>query len=166
MTQPIQPLGFELILIHPSAIPGSVPVIAQAAGSGTTGGPAGGATTTVPGAPADGAPVSGGGSPNILFFGIIMMIGMFLIMSMSGRKEKKKRATMLSTLGKRDKIRTAGGIIGTVIELKDNEVLIETDKSSHTRLWLAKGSISTVLDSVSQPSDLSQSGSDTEALSV
>lgn len=165
MIQPVQPLGFELILIQPSMNPGSVPVLAQAAGSGVAA-PAGGATTAAPGTPANGAPATGAGSPNILFFGIIMMIGMFLIMSMSGRKEKKKRANMLSTLGKRDKIRTAGGIIGTVIELKDNEVLIETDKSSHTRLWLAKGSISTVLDSVSQPTDLSKAGSDTEALSA
>lgn len=110
-------------------------------------------TTAATGAPA-GAPgqqTGQQGGSNILFFGMIMMVGMFLIMSMSGRKEKKKRASMLSTLGKRDKVRTAGGIIGTIVELKEDEVLLETDKSSHTRLWLARGSVSSVLDSSKRP---------------
>ena len=122
-------------------------------------------TTQAPGGTggAGGQQPAQGGS-NIFFFAIIMMVGMFLIMSMSGRKEKKKRAAMLSTLGKRDKVRTAGGIIGTVVEVKEHEVLIETDKSSHTRLWLAKGSVSTVLDSSSKPSD--NSAADLETVST
>lgn len=70
---------------------------------------------------------------------------MLLIIMMSGRKDKKKRKEMLSTLGKKDKIRSAGGIIGTIVEMKDDEVLIETDRASHTRLWLAKGSIASVM---------------------
>lgn len=128
------------------------PTLAQMLGSDA---PAGGATTAAPGTPggAPGQQAAPGGS-NIFFFAIIMMVGMFLIMSMSGRKEKKKRASMLDNLGKRDKVRSAGGIIGTIVELKENEVLIETDKSSHTRLWLAKGSVSAVLDSAhSTPQD-------------
>lgn len=118
--------------------------LAQLAGSDVASTPA---ATQAPGG--TGAPAGtqqGPGGSNIFFFAIIMMVGMFLIMSMSGRKEKKKRAMMLSSITKRDKVRTAGGIIGTIVELKDDEVLIETDKSSHTRLWLARGSISTVLD--------------------
>lgn len=85
------------------------------------------------------------GGNNIIFFFIIMTVGMLLIMSMSGRKEKKKRAQMLSALSKKDKVRTAGGIIGTVVEIKDDEVLVETDRASHTRLWLTRTSIASVL---------------------
>lgn len=97
-------------------------------------------------------PAPGGGS-NIFFFLIIMTVGMFLIMSMSGRKEKKQRAAMLKALGKKDEVRTAGGIIGTVIEMKDDRVLLETDRGSHTRMWLSKGSISSVLKSHGQKSE-------------
>jgi preprotein translocase subunit YajC len=105
------------------------------------------------GAPAGQAPAGGS---NIFFFAIIMMVGMFLIMSMSGRKEKKKRAAMLNNLSKKDKIRTAGGIIGTIIEIKGKdkqEVLIETDRSSNTRLLLARSSITQVLESSNKPND-------------
>jgi preprotein translocase subunit YajC len=70
---------------------------------------------------------------------------MLLITMFSGRKDKKRRKDMLSSLAKKDKIRSAGGIIGTIIEMKDDEVLIETDRASHTRLWLAKGSVASVI---------------------
>lgn len=118
-----------------------------ATGGGGVLGPTGGAGQTAappPGAPGDtGAPASGGFD---MFFLILLMFGgMILIMSLSGRKEKKRRAQMLRELGKKDKVRTAGGIIGTVIEIKDDEVLLETDRASHTRLWLTKGSISAVV---------------------
>ncbi len=95
------------------------------------------------GAAAQGTKPSGGIDFMLIVF--LMLGAMILIMSFSGRKDKKKRAQMLSSLGRRDKIQTAGGIIGTVVELKDNEVLIETDRASHTRLWLARGSISSVI---------------------
>ncbi|PCI10138.1 preprotein translocase subunit YajC [bacterium] len=127
------------------------------------------APTTTQATGANGAPAGQqgtGSSPNIMFFGIIMMVGMFLIMSMSGRKEKKKRAAMLKELAKRDKVRTAGGIIGTIIEIKDDEVLLETDKSSHTRLWLARGSVSTILDSSKRAKEDSASDADAQLDSV
>ena len=141
------------------------PVIAQAqvVGGPETSAPA---ATQAPGGtnPPAGQQTPVGGN-EIFYFFIILMVGMFLMMSMSGRKEKKKRAQMLETLGKRDKVRTAGGIIGTIIEMKGDEVLIETDRSSHTRLLLARGSISQVLDSSKRSNDSANdsAGSDVDS---
>lgn len=104
------------------------------------------------------------GGSNMFFFVIIMMAALLLMMSMSGRKEKKKRAQMLKALGKRDKVRTAGGIIGTVIELKNDEVLVETDRASNTRLWLARGSIAAVISSPGKPSDELPKAQDSESV--
>jgi len=107
------------------------------------------ANTTQPGTPPAGAAGeqtgAGKGGFDFVFLILLMFGGMILIMSFSGRKDKKRRALMLKELGKKDKVRTAGGIIGTVIELKDDEVLLETDRASHTRLRIAKGSIATVV---------------------
>ncbi len=134
----------------------------QMLGSETTTQPDPGPTgTPTPGANQPAAPAGGS---NMFFFVIIMMVALLLLMSMSGRKEKKKRAQMLSTLGKRDKIRTAGGIIGTVIEMKNDEVLIETDRASNTRLWLSRGSISAVLKSASAPDQEPTTAKDSEAI--
>lgn len=105
-----------------------------------------------------------GGIMGQMPFLILLMFGaMILMMSLSGRKDKKRRAQMLSSLGRKDRIQTAGGIIGTIVEMKDNEVLIETDKASHTRLWLAKGSISSV---VKHAKNAETSDEDTSAASA
>jgi preprotein translocase subunit YajC len=139
------------------------PVLAQALGGETAPIP----TTQAPGTTgAPGGQAQGTAGNSVFFFAIILMFGMFLMMSMSGRKEKKKRAAMLSELGKRDKVRTAGGIIGTIVEMKGDEVLIETDKSSHTRLWLAKGSVSTVLNSSSSLNKSDSAADDLETISA
>jgi len=120
-------------------------------GGGLIGNPGAGASNpgSQPAIPADGS--AGQANPgtqspmDFTFLILVMFGGMLLIIMMSGRKDKKKRKEMLSTLGKKDKIRSAGGIIGTIVEMKDDEVLIETDRASHTRLWLAKGSIASVM---------------------
>lgn len=99
--------------------------------------------------PADGATPGQNAKPqggmDLMFMILVLFGGMLLITMFTGRKDKKRRKDMLSSLAKKDKIRSAGGIIGTIIEMKDDEVLIETDRASHTRLWLAKGSIASVI---------------------
>jgi len=152
----IQEMTLPMVFVHP--------VLAQEQVLG--GEPTGTPTTTAPGTIGPNGTPAGqpaGKASNFPFLlPIVLIAGMFLIMSMSGRKEKKKRAAMLSTLGKRDKVRTAGGIIGTVVELKDDEVLIETDRASHTRLWLARGSVSTILDTSKRAKE--QTNTDVDSL--
>ncbi len=90
-----------------------------------------------------GAGPAGGGS--FFFIMIAMMVGLILLTSMSGRKEKKKHAAMVGGLKKKDKVRAAGGIIGTIVEIKNDELLLETDRASNTRIRVARGSVSSVL---------------------
>ena len=135
------PISFSLVYENP--------ILAQVLGGDAAPASATQAPGT-PGAPAGQQP--SGGMGQMLPFIIIMTVGMFLIMSMSGRKEKKKRAQLLASIGKKDKVRTAGGIIGTIIEFKGtDEVLIETDRASNTRLLLARTSITQVIESANKP---------------
>ena len=114
------------------------------------------------GAPSSGTPgtVDPSGDPNVIGSGqntgggpggsfflimIVMMVGMLLLASMSGRKEKKKHAELVNNLQKKDKVRAAGGIIGTIIEVKNDELLLETDRASNTRIRVARGSVQSVL---------------------
>ncbi|MFK7758645.1 MAG: preprotein translocase subunit YajC [Phycisphaerales bacterium] len=138
--------------------------------SGVLGAPSGGGSTTGSqplGTTGDiGAP--GGASPapssNLFFIMILMMAGILILTAFSGRKERKKHASLLSSLGKKDKVRAAGGIIGTIIEIKNDEVLLETDKASNTRIRVARSSISTVISSKSTPAaDETKDGSQDES---
>lgn len=89
----------------------------------------------------------------LLVLGLVgfMMFSMFL----NGRKDKKKRAEMLSSLGKRDRVQTVGGVIGTIVEIKGDEFLIESDRASNTRLWVTRASVSTIIRSGGDRGDTS-----------
>ena len=90
-------------------------------------------------------------SSNLFFIMILMMAGILILTAFSGRKERKKHAALLASVGKKDTVRAAGGIIGTVIEIKKDEVLLETDRASNTRIRVARSSISSVIESKSTP---------------
>mgnify|MGYP005859325481 CR=1 FL=1 len=80
------------------------------------------------------------------FLPIILLFVVFWFILMGGqRREKKKRAEMLSTLGKGAKVQTIGGILGTVVEVRDKDVVVKVDENNNTRLRLAKSAIQTVL---------------------
>ncbi len=78
---------------------------------------------------------------------ILMLVFLFASTILGGRKEKKRRAEMLGGLKKRDRVQTAGGLIGTIIEIKGDECLLESDRASNTRLWVARNSVAVVLKS-------------------
>ena len=112
----------------------------------------GDATTQTPGTPggngttgADGAapaPSPFGGS---FMFLMILMIGLLFIFTMSsGRKEKKRKAEMLASLSKGAKVQTVGGVLGTIVEVRDDEVVVKVDENSNTRMRFAKTAIGSV----------------------
>ena len=108
-------------------------------------------TTAQPGGPPAGgaAPAgSGGGMGGNLFF-IVAIGGMFIFMLfMSGRAqraERKKKQAMLNAMGKHDKVQTIGGIIGTVSEIRDDEIVIKIDDFNNTRITFAKSAVQQVI---------------------
>lgn len=73
---------------------------------------------------------------------LILVMLAFLVMSIfSQRKEKKRRQQMLDDLKKNDKVVTIGGIVGTIVELRDNEVILKVDESSNTRMHFTRNAI-------------------------
>ncbi len=108
----------------------------------------GAATTTVPAAPAAGQPIGKpAGAPDLTFLFIISGLFIFLILTsvLGGRKEKKKRAELLSTLARNDRVQTIGGVIGTVVELRDDEVVLRVDENTNTRITFSKASVQQIL---------------------
>lgn len=102
---------------------------------------------TVPGGP----PPSSNMSPMfmILLFGILIF--MIVMSSMSARKEKKKREEMLGSLGRYDRVQTIGGVIGTIVEMRDGEVVLKVDEATNTKISFAKSSIQGVLKKHGEP---------------
>lgn len=84
-------------------------------------------------------------------FSLILLMGavalMFIMMSMSGRREKKKRAAMMAAMAKGDKVQSIGGILGTVVELRDDEIVVKVDENANTRLRFARSAIQSIVES-------------------
>ena len=80
----------------------------------------------------------------------LLMIGGFILLYLwmgRGRKrQKKKREEMLESLKKGDKITTIGGIVGTVIEVRDDEVTVKVDENNNVRMKFARWSVRGVGD--------------------
>jgi preprotein translocase subunit YajC len=69
----------------------------------------------------------------------------FLIVLPARRKERQQRELLFNTLKKNDEVLTSGGIIGTVANIKDDEVTLKVDESSNVRIRILRNSIIRIL---------------------
>jgi len=78
----------------------------------------------------------------------VILMAVFVIfygwMGRSKRKQESKTKEMLSNLKKGDEITTIGGIVGKVIETRDNEIVIKVDETNNVRMKFARWAIRNV----------------------
>lgn len=77
---------------------------------------------------------------------ILIVVIFYFFVIRSKRTQDKKRNEMLSQLKKGDRIQTIGGILGTVIEARETEVLVKVDESSNTKIRFARSAIHRVVE--------------------
>ncbi len=76
---------------------------------------------------------------------IILMVAMFAIMIIPQRRRDKKVKEMLAALKPGDRVRTIGGIYGTISSIRD-EVVVLAVGPDKVKLVFARGAISQVED--------------------
>ncbi|MCD8480920.1 MAG: preprotein translocase subunit YajC [Candidatus Cloacimonetes bacterium] len=80
---------------------------------------------------------------------MLLLLGFFIFLMvttiMTGRREKKHRAELLSSLAKHDRVQTAGGMIGTIVEIKGDEVVLKVDETTNTKIRFSRGSVTAIL---------------------
>lgn len=109
------------------------------------GAPGAAPTTLTPGspnAPAGSAPAPGGSMMSMMLPILLVFVVMIFLTSMTGRRERKKRAELMSSLKKHDKVQTMGGVIGTIAEINDHEVVLRLEEG---RMRVSRAAIQTVL---------------------
>ncbi|OQA01834.1 MAG: preprotein translocase subunit YajC [Planctomycetes bacterium ADurb.Bin412] len=77
--------------------------------------------------------------PMLLIFAVF-----YLFMFRGPKKKQQQHQQMLSALKKNDRIRTIGGIIGTVVDVRDEEVVIKIDEATNTKMRIVRSAISKV----------------------
>ena len=96
------------------------------------------------------------GSPFGLGFWVPMLLAVAVMMLlMRPRKADTQMKQKLAELKKNDRVVTAGGIIGTVVAIKDenNSVTLRIDESSNTKMQILKTSIIKVLGDEKESAD-------------
>ncbi|CAN5485822.1 hypothetical protein BH10PLA1_BH10PLA1_07420 [soil metagenome] len=77
---------------------------------------------------------------------IMMVIVMYIFIFRGNKSKDKERKTMLDKLTKGDRIQTIGGILGTVIEAREADVLVKVDESNNTKIRFSRSAIHRVLE--------------------
>jgi len=80
-------------------------------------------------------------------FPIILIVAFFyLFLYKSKKKTEGKRTDMLSQLKRGDRVQTIGGILGTVVEARETEVVLKVDESSNTKIRFSRSAIHRVVE--------------------
>ena len=83
-----------------------------------------------------------GGMGSSMFILIAMLAVMYFIMIRPENKRKKEAEQMRASVKKGDKVVTIGGIVGVVVDVKDNKFVMETG-ADQVRIELEKWALST-----------------------
>ncbi len=75
-----------------------------------------------------------------IFLGLMFVL-MYMILFRGPRKKQQQHKQMVQTLAKNDKVRTIGGIIGTVVDIKGDEVTLKIDESNNTKIKVLSSAI-------------------------
>ncbi len=73
---------------------------------------------------------------------ITLFVLFYLILFRGPKRKQKQQNKLIESLNKNDKIMTRGGIIGTVMDVKDDEITLKIDESTNTKIKIAVGAVS------------------------
>ncbi|MBQ3590228.1 MAG: preprotein translocase subunit YajC, partial [Clostridia bacterium] len=74
---------------------------------------------------------------------IVVIIGVFILMWRSNKKQEREQNDMRNNLEVGDEITTIGGIIGEIVRIKEETVTIETGKD-RTKIRILRSAIRSV----------------------
>lgn len=74
----------------------------------------------------------------------LLLVYMFF-MFRGPKKKQQEHNKMVSSLAKNDRVRTIGGIFGTVLDVRENEIVLKIDESTNTKIRVSPQAIATVL---------------------
>ena len=88
---------------------------------------------------------------NFLFLMLAMFAIMYFVMIRPQKKKQQEQKKMLQEVGKGTRIRTIGGIIGTIVSEQEDEVVIKIDETTNTKMRIARSAIGKVLTEEEEP---------------
>lgn len=88
-------------------------------------------------------------APSMIFPLVAMGAIFYFLLIAPERKQRKRREAMLSELKKGDEVMTTGGILGKVIEAREDRVTLQV--ADNTRLTFSRQAVQTVMGTDGKP---------------
>ena len=76
-----------------------------------------------------------------LVFLVLMFVMLYLILFRGPRRKQQQHRQMVQTLQKNDRVRTIGGIVGVVVDVKGDEITLKVDESNNTKIKVISSAI-------------------------
>ena len=76
----------------------------------------------------------------IMLLGLLIVF-MYFILFRGPKKREQQHRKMIQSLKKNDKVRTIGGIIGTITDVSDDEITLKVDESTNTKIKVIPSAI-------------------------
>ena len=80
------------------------------------------------------------------FPAILGLIVFYFILIRPQKNKEKAKKDLMANLKRGDRVQTIGGILGTVVEARDDEVVVKVDESNNTKIKFARSAIHRVLE--------------------
>jgi preprotein translocase subunit YajC len=80
------------------------------------------------------------GSSQLIFLALMFVL-MYMILFRGPRKKQQQHKQMVQSLAKNDRVQTIGGIIGTVVDIKEDEITLKIDESNNTKIKILRSAI-------------------------
>lgn len=92
---------------------------------------------------------------NFVFFAMLgaMVVFMLLTSRSQKKREKREREEMFARMAKNDRVQTIGGVIGTVVSVKESEVIVKVDESTNTKMTFMKTAVQRILSDEGQTAE-------------
>ncbi|MBN1796747.1 MAG: preprotein translocase subunit YajC [Sedimentisphaerales bacterium] len=84
-------------------------------------------------------PKPGLGLPQILLIGVMIFI--VFMMFRGPKKKQQEHQKMVKSLQKNDRVRTIGGIYGTIVDVRDDEIVLKIDEANNTKIKVSPNAI-------------------------
>jgi preprotein translocase subunit YajC len=90
-------------------------------------------------------PRPGGGGMDIIFPLLLGVAFVYFFIIRPQKREQEEKQQLLSALKKNDRVVTTGGMFGTIVNIKEDEVTLRVDDQAKVKIRFAKAAIAKVV---------------------
>ena len=76
-----------------------------------------------------------------LWIYVALMLVLVFVFFRGPQKQKQRRKKLVQSLQKNDKVQTIGGILGTIVDIKGDEITLKVDESNNTKIKVTSSAI-------------------------